>query len=73
MSKWSRFNKNAFRVFLRTDGWLLLFALVAAAVYTYTDSLWTGVKVFLVISLVTTLGLLWAFWSALFPSDAGEQ
>lgn len=73
MSNWSRFNKNAFRVFLRTDGWLLLFALFPAAVYTYTDSLWTGVKVFLVISLVTTLGLLWAFWDALFPSDADER
>ena len=73
MPKWSRLNKSAFRVFLRTDGWLLLFALIPAAVCTYTDSLWTGVKVFLAISLVTTIGLLWAFWGALFPNDVGER
>ena len=68
----SRFNKPAFRVFLLTGGWLLLFALVPAAIYTYTDSLWTGVQVFLGIAFVTTLGLLWAFWGALFPKD-GER
>lgn len=73
MSKWSRFSKPAFRVFLRTIGWMLLFALLPATLYTYTNSVWTGVKVFLASSLITTLGLLWAFLGTLFPDDGGEQ
>ena len=69
----SRFNKPAFRVFLRTAGWLLLFALVPAAIYRLHRLLWTGGQVFLGIAFVTTLGLLWAFWGALFPKGVGER
>ena len=73
MSLFSHFNKQVFRVFLQVEGWLLLIALLPAAVYGYTDSIWMGTKVFLAISLVATLGLLWAFWGALFPKDAGDS
>jgi hypothetical protein len=67
MSLLSRLNKKALAIFLQTEAWLLLVALVPAAVYGYTDGLWVSVKVFLAISLVITLGLLWAFWGVLFP------
>ena len=73
MSLSSRLNKHVFRVFLQTEGWLLLFALFPAAIYGYTHSPWIGIKVFLVFALVVTPGLLWAFWGALFPKDAGDS
>jgi hypothetical protein len=71
MSLFSRFNTHAFRVFLKTEGWLLLVALFPAAIYTYNDGLWMGMKVFLVFALVATFGLVRAYWGSLFPKDLG--
>ena len=73
MSLFSRFNKQVFRIFLKTNGWLLLFALFPAAVYAYTESIWAGLQVFLLFAIVSTLSLIWAFWAALFPKDNGDS
>ena len=72
MSLWSRFNKPVFWIFVRTNAWLLLFSMLPAGVYAYFDSLWAGVEVFFVFAIVSTLGLLWSFWGALFPKDDGN-
>jgi len=73
MSLRSRFNKPVFWIFVQTDAWLLLISFLPAGVYAYFDSLWTGVKVFFVFSIVSTLGLLWSFWGALFPKGDGSR
>jgi hypothetical protein len=67
-----RLNKQAFPIFFRTLGWLLLAALLPAAVYGYTQGPWVGVKVLLVFLTAAVLGLLWAFWNLLFPKSGGS-
>lgn len=67
-----RLNKQAVPIFLRYLGWLLLVALAPAVVYGYTQTFWAGVKVLLVFTAVAVLGLLWAFWNALFPRSGGS-
>jgi len=71
MALMSRLNKKVLGVFLQTEAWLLLVALFPAVVYGYTNSPWVGLKVFLAIASVATLGLLWAFWAVLFPKEPG--
>ena len=69
MALMSRLNKKFLTVFLQTEAWLLLVALFPSVMYGYTHSPWVGLKVFLAIASVITLGLLWAFWAALFPKE----
>jgi len=73
MTLFSKLNKQVALIFLRTLAWLLLFALLPAVVYGYTESPWVGFKVFLVIGAVAALGLLWGFWGALFPKPLGRS
>ena len=72
MRLFARFNKLAFLVFARTTGWTLLITIFPAAVYTFTHSLWMGVKIFLLFGAVITAALLWAFWAAIFPKYEGS-
>jgi hypothetical protein len=67
-----RINKQAFPIFFRSLGWLLLAALLPAVVYGYTQGPWVGVKVLLVFVTAAVLGLLLAFWGALFPKSGGS-
>ena len=73
MRLFSQFDKRAFHIFARTTGWMLLIALFPAAIYTFTHSLWMGVKIFLLFAAVITAALLWAFWAAIFPRDSGDS
>ena len=73
MSLLSRFNKQVFRIFLQTNGWLLLLALLPAGVYAYTESIWVGIKVFFVFAVVSTVSMLWAFWAVLFPKVSSDS
>ena len=73
MARTSRLNKQVLPIFLRTWAWLLLVSLFPTAVYGYTQSPWTGLKVFLAVGTISGTGLLWGFWGALFPkSPEGE-
>jgi len=71
MSLRSRFYKPAIRAYLKALGWLLLFAVVPSAIYTYTQGFRVGASVFLVFGLTAASALLWAFWGVLFPKDIG--
>lgn len=72
MAIFQRFNKQAFPIFLRFLGWLLLAALVPAVVFGYTQSVWVGVKVLLVFATAAVLVSLWSFWGVLFPKSGGS-
>jgi hypothetical protein len=60
-------NKQVFLIFLRTWAWLLLLSLFPAVMYGFTESAWTGLKVFLLIGAISGAGLLWGSWGVLFP------
>ena len=66
MARTSRLNKQVLPIFIRTWGWLLLLSLFPATVYGYTQSPWTGLKVFLVLGAISWIGLVWGFWGVLF-------
>ena len=67
MSFFARINTKALPAFLRTLVWLLLFGLIPALAYGYVDTVRGGIQVFLLMSVIATLGLLWAYWRVLFP------
>ncbi|OOG59271.1 hypothetical protein [Rhodanobacter sp. C03] len=71
MALFSRLNKKIVPIYLRTLAWLLLFCLLPATVYGYTESIWMGFKVFLVMGVIAALGLLSGFWGAMFPKGSG--
>ena len=72
MRLFARFNRHVFRVFAQTLGWMLLFFLIPAVLYALkTQSLWDGVQIFLLLAVVTSSALLWAFWAGIFPKQSG--
>jgi hypothetical protein len=66
-----RLNRKAIPILLRTEAYLLAFAVIPAAIYGFTHSPWVGFKVFLVFVVVLTPALVWAFWGSLFPKGPG--
>jgi hypothetical protein len=72
MALFGRLNKQALPSFLRLLGWLLLVALVPAVASGYTQTVWIGVKVFLVVATAAALGSLWVFRGVLFPKSGGS-
>jgi len=69
----SRLNRKVIPVLVRTEAYLLAFALVPAVVYGFTHSPWVGLKVFLGFAVMLTPALIWAFWGALFPKHTEES
>ncbi len=69
MSLLSRFYKPAFRIFLQTLGWLVLFAVVPSAIYAYMEGFRVGASVFLGFSVVAALGLLLGVLGSPLPQE----
>ena len=70
MFKFRAPHRPALKIFLQTEGYLALVALLPGVVYTVKDDLLTGFLAFLVCFLVPLPFMVHAFWGYLYPKTA---
>jgi len=63
-------HRPALRVFLQTEAYLALMALLPGVVYALKDDLFTGFLAFLVCFLVPLPFMVYAFWAYLYPKPS---